>query len=161
MILLKMNYRISWSTLVKKCPVVSLMETNYQLQKSCWKSETNLLVDTSSLRAKTFMASSKTEVTFSPICMAWTEKLHKHQKYAIIPTCCIGKIYYFIKRKIKGTILVIYVTDGRKVMTLHFIHTSSVKRGKNFSNWWNSCMFKDVIDFHEPTFKFVRMKLEI
>lgn len=46
-----------------------------------------LLVDTSSLRAKTLIARSITEVTFSPICIAWTEKLTKKNK-------CPIKLYF-------------------------------------------------------------------
>lgn len=58
------------------------------------------------------------------------------------------------------TLLVINVTDNWKIVTLFSIYTNLVKWGENFSNLWNSCMFKDMINFHEPAFKFFWMKLE-
>lgn len=41
------------------------------------------------------------------------------------------------------------------MMPLLSIYANLVKWSKNFSNFWNPCMFKDVIDFSEPALKFL------
>ena len=63
--------------------------------------------------------------------------------------------------KLQRNLLVVYVTDNRKMMTLPFIYANFVKWRENCSNFWNACMFKDVINFCEPPLKFFRVKLEI
>lgn len=56
-------------------------------------------------------------------------------------------------------LLVIYVTDNRKVVPSHFIHTGFVKWSQNFF-MSNPSVFKDVINFCKPTFNFFWKKLE-
>jgi hypothetical protein len=51
-------------------------------------------------------------------------------------------------------LLVIYVTDKGKMVMLLFVYMNFVKWGENFSNFWYACMFKDVINFCEPTLDF-------
>jgi hypothetical protein len=51
-------------------------------------------------------------------------------------------------------LLVIYVTDKGKMVMLLFVYMNFVKWGENFSNFWYTCMFKDVINFCEPTLDF-------
>jgi len=61
--------------------------------------------------------------------------------------------------KKKKKLLVIYVTDNRKVVPSHFIHTGFVKWSKNFF-MSNSSVFKDMINFGKPTLNFFWEKLE-
>jgi hypothetical protein len=85
----------------------------------------HLLSVKSSLRAKKLMACSKIEVTFSPIWMAWTEKLHKQVNYndmsrkskllrANNATASLNQQAYSKGKKYahyKEPLLVIYLTD--------------------------------------------------
>jgi hypothetical protein len=85
----------------------------------------HLLSVKSSLRAKKLMACSKIEVTFSPIWMAWTEKLHKQVNYNDISrkskplrannaTASLNHQAYSKGKKYahyKEPLLVIYLTD--------------------------------------------------
>lgn len=137
-----------------------------------------LLPETSSSRANTSIACSNIEVTFSPICIAWTEKLHGqiHHHYS-------GNIWLFYnllwnrtqltwnspkvhilwwkcRQKYQKVLLVIYVADNRKMVTLYFVYINFVEWNENFPNLRNSCMFKDMIDFREPPLKFFTVKLE-
>lgn len=59
---------------------LSMVEEQLNLQKAriFWCHKSYLVSETFSLRANIFIARSKTEETFPPICMAWTEKLQKH-----------------------------------------------------------------------------------
>lgn len=59
------------------------------------------LLDTSSWRDKTFLASSKIEVTFSPVCITWTEKLQNfnnifHEKTKDFISNFVGMSYIVI-----------------------------------------------------------------
>ena len=124
----------------------------------------NLTLDTWSMRPRTSMARSKREVTFSPIWMAWTEKLHKCQNDILWRgQKKKGSMLFHISliyRCICFIVLVINVTDERKMVMLLPVYANFVKWSKNFSNFWNPCMFKYVINFREPALKFFSMQLK-
>ena len=84
---------IHWLTFEEYLYVLNLAICYITLKLICkensWAgvdSYTCLLSKMSSLRDKTLMACSKTEVTFSPICIAWTEKL-QHKIFSIKRNC--------------------------------------------------------------------------
>lgn len=122
----------------------------------------NLILDTWSMRPRTSIARSNTEVTFSPIWIAWTEKLHNCCQNNISETKEEHTTFYISSssRCIWLIVLVINVTDERKMVMLLPVYANFVKWSKNFSNFRNPCMFKYVINFSEPAFKFFSMQLK-
>lgn len=52
------------------------------------------------------------------------------------------------------------MTKDRKMVMQLFFEGNLVKGVQDLSNLWNPSMFKDVIDFREPTLKFFGLKLK-
>lgn len=59
------------------------------------------------------------------------------------------------------TILVVEATDDRKMVSQLLFNVSLVKGIGNFFGMRNSCVFKHVIKFTEPTLKFLRKEFEV
>lgn len=110
------------------------------------------------------MARSITDVTFSPICIAWTEKLTKGNKCPIKvyvkPTPSLRMTKQETSCK-KMTVLVVHATDDRKMVFHLLFNVNLVKGVENFFDLWNSCVFKHVIKFIEPTLKFLGTEFEV
>lgn len=61
----------------------------------------------------------------------------------------------------KMTVLVVHATDVRKMVFHLLFNVNLVKGVENFFDLWNSCVFKHVIKFIEPTLKFLGTEFEV